>query len=98
MAFKCTTSVCVLYSLSVLPTNAEWAGTGRGHSVLEVVSAMEKVSNHRIPTRLVNRRLGDVGFCVAKSSKAEQELGWKAEKSLHTCCKDIWSFLEGMAK
>jgi UDP-glucose 4-epimerase len=69
-------------------------GCGRGYSVLEVVSAMEAVSGQEIPTQLVCRRAGDVGVCVAKPDKAEQELGWKAEKSLETCCQDIWRFLE----
>lgn len=69
-------------------------GTGRGYSVLEVVAAMEKVTRTKIPTEIVGRREGDVGSCVALSKKAEQELRWKTEKSLDTCCEDIWRFLE----
>jgi UDP-glucose 4-epimerase len=69
-------------------------GTGTGHSVLEVVAAMEKVSNRKIPTQLVGRRDGDVGVCVAKPSRAQEELGWRTEKSLETCCRDVWRFLE----
>lgn len=69
-------------------------GTGTGHSVLEVVAAMEQVSGRKIPTQLVGRRAGDVGMCVAKPSRAQEELGWRTEKSLETCCRDVWRFLE----
>jgi UDP-glucose 4-epimerase len=69
-------------------------GSGRGYSVLEVVEAMERVSQLQIPTRLVGRREGDVGLCVARAEKAEIELGWKAEKTLYDCCRDVWQFLE----
>ena len=69
-------------------------GTGTGHSVLEVVAAMERVANVKIPTQLVGRRAGDVGMCVAKPSRAQEELGWRTEKSLETCCHDVWRVLE----
>ena len=69
-------------------------GSGRGHSVLDIVAAMEEVSKRKIRTQLVGRREGDVGMCVAKASRAEEELGWKTEKSLETCCRDVWRFLE----
>lgn len=69
-------------------------GTGTGHSVLEVVAAMERVANVKIPTQLVGRRAGDVGMCVAKPSRAQEELGWRTKKSLETCCRDVWRFLE----
>ncbi|KAK0103059.1 hypothetical protein ONS95_000764 [Cadophora gregata] len=69
-------------------------GSGRGHSVLELVAAMEEVSQRKIPTRIVGRREGDVGKCVAKATRAEIELGWRTEKSLETCCRDVWHFLE----
>ncbi|KAE8453839.1 hypothetical protein EG329_009351 [Mollisiaceae sp. DMI_Dod_QoI] len=69
-------------------------GSGRGSSVLEVVDAMEQVCGRKIPTQVVGRREGDVGMCVAKARRAEEELGWRTEKSLEACCRDIWRFLE----
>jgi UDP-glucose 4-epimerase len=69
-------------------------GSGCGHSVLDIVSAMEEVSQRKIPTQLVGRREGDVGSCVAKVNKAEEELGWKTKKSLISCCRDVWRFVE----
>jgi UDP-glucose 4-epimerase len=71
-------------------------GTGKGYSVLDLVNAMERVSQQKIPTQLVGRREGDVGSCVAKASRAQEELGWRTEKSLDTCCRDVWRFLERM--
>ncbi|TVY84661.1 UDP-glucose 4-epimerase [Lachnellula suecica] len=69
-------------------------GSGRGHSVLDLVAAMEQVSQRKIPTQLVGRREGDVGMCVAKAGRAQEELGWRTEKTLETCCRDVWRFLE----
>jgi len=69
-------------------------GSGRGHSVLDVVAAMEQVSHRKILTQLVSRREGDVGMCVAKADRAQEELGWRTEKSLETCCRDVWRFLQ----
>ena len=69
-------------------------GSGRGHSVLDVVDAIESVSAKQIPRRIVERRDGDVGTCVAAPIRAEIELGWRTEKTLDGCCKDIYNFLE----
>jgi UDP-glucose 4-epimerase len=69
-------------------------GCGKGQSVLEVVGAVESVSSSTIPLRVVDRRDGDVGICVAMPRRAEMELNWKAERSLETCCRDIYNFLQ----
>lgn len=65
-------------------------GTGRGHSVLDVVSAFEKVSGCCIPYQIVERRQGDVAVCYADTGYAEQVLGWKAELNLVEMCEDAW--------
>ncbi|PQE08167.1 UDP-glucose 4-epimerase protein [Rutstroemia sp. NJR-2017a BVV2] len=72
-------------------------GTGRGYSVLEVVTAMEHATRKAVPVKIVGRRGGDVGKCVALSSKAEMELRWKTDKTLAMCCGDLWRFLETSA-
>ncbi len=69
-------------------------GSGKGHSVLDVVSAIEAVSSSKVPIRSVERREGDVGTCVAMPMRAEIELDWRTEKSLESCCMDICNFLE----
>jgi len=71
-------------------------GSGKGHSVLEVVDAVESASSSKIPLRTVDRREGDVGICVAMPKRAEVELNWKTEKSLEACCRDICNFLDNI--
>ena len=65
-------------------------GTGRGHSVLEVVAAFEKASDKKVPFRIVDRRPGDVANCYADSSLARELLGWAAEMDIATMCEDSW--------
>ncbi len=65
-------------------------GTGRGYSVLEVVSAFEKASGKKIPFKIVGRRPGDVASCYADPSKAGRELGWSAERGINEMCSDTW--------
>lgn len=68
-------------------------GSGKGHSVLEVVAAMEVASGKQISVQPMGRRDGDIGVCIAEPSRAEAELQWRTEKSLETCCQDICRFL-----
>jgi len=67
-------------------------GTGQGKSVLEVVRAFEAVSGLHIPYRIVNRRPGDIAQCYADPSRAERELGWKAQRSIADMCRDAWNW------
>jgi UDP-glucose 4-epimerase len=65
-------------------------GTGRGYSVLEAIAAFEAASGRSIPYRIVDRRPGDIAECYADPSKAERELGWRAEYTLEDMCRDLW--------
>ncbi|MDZ7714968.1 MAG: UDP-glucose 4-epimerase GalE [Balneolaceae bacterium] len=65
-------------------------GTGKGYSVLDVVKAFEKASGQPIPFEITDRRPGDIAKCYADPSKAEKELGWKAERGIEEMCKDTW--------
>ncbi|KAF2731628.1 UDP-glucose 4-epimerase [Polyplosphaeria fusca] len=67
-------------------------GTGRGHTVREVLNSLEETAGRSIPVREVGRRAGDVGFCVAEVQRAETELTWRAEKTLADCSVDVWNF------
>lgn len=64
--------------------------TGSGTSVLELIAAFSKAAGKEIPYQIVDRRPGDVAACYASSAKAEQELGWKAEKTIEQACEDSW--------
>jgi len=65
-------------------------GTGKGNSVLEMVSAMEKASGREIKCKIGARRPGDIAICYADPSLAKEELGWEAKRSLDEMCKDLW--------
>jgi len=65
-------------------------GTGRGYSVLEIISGFEKASGRKIPYKIVGRRSGDVASSYADPSKAERELGWSASRGLDEMCEDVW--------
>jgi UDP-glucose-4-epimerase GalE len=56
-------------------------GTGRGHSVREVVAAAERVSGRKVPTRAAPRRPGDPPALVADPRLAADLFGWRAEFS-----------------
>ena len=65
-------------------------GTGIGYSVLDMVKAFENVNGVKIPYVIKNRRPGDVATCYADASKANDILGWKAEKTLQDMMRDSW--------
>ena len=67
-------------------------GAGHGFSVLEMIKTFEQVSGATIPYKISPRRLGDLPVIYADTSKAEKELGWKAELSIQAMCKDAWNW------
>ena len=67
-------------------------GTGHGYSVLDVIKTFESVNGIKIPYEIVARRSGDVASCYANPAKAEQVLGWRAEKTLEDMCRDSWNY------
>ncbi len=65
-------------------------GTGRGSSVLEVLSAFGKAAGFDIPYELTDRRPGDAAISYADATAALAELGWSAHRTLETMCEDHW--------
>jgi UDP-glucose 4-epimerase len=65
-------------------------GTGRGYSVLEMIDAFEKASGRPVPYRFAPRRPGDIAIYYADPTRAERELGWKADRGLEQMCQDVW--------
>jgi UDP-glucose 4-epimerase len=63
-------------------------GTGHGYSVLEMIQAFSKAAGKEIPYAIDPRRPGDIPACYADCTKAWEELGWKAEKTLDEMCAD----------
>jgi UDP-glucose 4-epimerase len=67
-------------------------GTGRGNSVFEVIKTFEKVTGQPLKHKVVGRREGDVEQVYADTSFANEELGWKAEKSLEETLLSAWKW------
>ena len=65
-------------------------GTGRGCSVLEMVTAFEKACGKPVPYRVVDRRPGDVAQSFADPSEAARTLGWSTRWNLDDMCRDTW--------
>ena len=65
-------------------------GTGSGTSVLEIIKAFSKACGRDLPYEIKPRRAGDIAACYADCSKAERELGWRAELSIEQACTDSW--------
>jgi UDP-glucose 4-epimerase len=68
-------------------------GTEKGHSVLEVVHAAERVTGRPVPYEIAPRREGDVAVLLASKTKAEERLGWKPGlSSLETIIATAWAW------
>jgi UDP-glucose 4-epimerase len=65
-------------------------GTGRGYSVMEVISAFEKACQKKLAYQIMDRRPGDAAISYADPSKANHDLGWYAQKSIEDMCVDAW--------
>lgn len=68
-------------------------GTGNGYSVLDLVKSYEKVNQIHLNYMIKERRPGDIATCYADSSKAKEELGWEATKTIEDMCRDSYQFV-----
>jgi len=73
-------------------------GTGTGSSVLEVITAFEKVSGEKLNYKLVGRRDGDVVAAYANTDKANSVLGWNAKHSLEDALQSAWKWEQKIRK
>jgi UDP-glucose-4-epimerase GalE len=72
------------------------AGTGQGHSVLEVIQAAERVTGRKVPYRVGPRREGDAAELVADASRLEREFAWRPEyATLESMVASAWAFEQG---
>ena len=67
-------------------------GTGTGSSVLQVITAFEKVSGQKLPYKIVDRREGDVISAYANTDKANKILGWKTVSTLEEALESAWKW------
>ena len=67
-------------------------GTGSGTTVLQVLAAASEVLGTRIPYEMADRRPGDIEASWADCTRARDELGWQARRSLAQMLADHWNF------
>jgi UDP-glucose-4-epimerase GalE len=70
-------------------------GTGFGHSVKEVLDAVERVTGKKVPYKVGPRREGDPSSLVADSEKLQSQLGWRPKRAdLDRIVGDAWAFTQ----
>jgi len=67
-------------------------GTGKGHSVLEIINVFEKVAKKKIKYTISSRRKGDVAVSYADCSKAREILKWTSKFSLEDSISSSWNW------
>ena len=72
-------------------------GTGRPVSVYELVTAFEKVNGLKLNYKFAPRRPGDVVAIWADTALANDELGWKAERSVEDTLASAWAWEKHLA-
>lgn len=72
-------------------------GTGRPVSVYELVTAFEKVNGLKLNYKFVDRRPGDVMAIWADTTLANEELGWKAERTVEETLASAWAWEKHLA-
>jgi UDP-glucose 4-epimerase len=72
-------------------------GNGNGFSNRQVVNAVEKVVDRKMPVTTGPRREGDPATLVASSQRAHEVLGWAPSKSLEDMVADAWTFYQSQS-
>jgi len=67
-------------------------GTGQGVTVQELVDTFVRVTGQAVPVMDAPRRMGDVPELYADPSLAQETLGWRAQESLESMCRDAWAW------
>jgi UDP-glucose-4-epimerase GalE len=74
-------------------TTAINLGTGEGHTVREVIKAVETITGRAVPRRETGRRAGDPPILVADARRAAKTLGWTPSRSdLPTIVRTAWAW------
>lgn len=68
-------------------------GNGKGNSVMEIISAVRKISGNNFSVINAKRRVGDPGIVYASSKKAQKILGWKPKiSSIKEIVETAWQW------
>ena len=69
-------------------------GTGHGHSVLQVIDAVERVTQRPVRRRIVSRRPGDPPVLVADPSRAQAVFRWTPKRDLDEIVSSAWFWMQ----
>lgn len=79
------------YLINGNPSDNFNLGSGEGFSVLEMIEAARRVTNHPIPAEMAPRRAGDPAVLIANSDKARKVLGWvPTRENIEVMIRDAW--------
>lgn len=67
-------------------------GSGKGTSVLELISTFERTNDVHIPYEVVSRRAGDLASYYASPQKASRDIEWQTTRSIEDMCRDSWNW------
>jgi UDP-arabinose 4-epimerase len=74
-------------------------GTGTGHSVLEIIEAVQKYSKHPLPVRITQKRKGEPPILAADNALAKKLLGWTPRLStVPTLIESAWNWHQNLLK
>jgi len=73
-------------------------GTGTGLSVLEIINAFENITGVKVNYQLMSRRAGDIEKVYADTTYANNELGWKATRTLEDMITSAWAWEQVLGK
>jgi UDP-glucose-4-epimerase GalE len=73
-------------------------GTGRGHSVFEIIQAAENATGRQVRRAIGPRRPGDPPILVADAAKAQRVLGWRAQRNLADIMTSAWTWMQKTAQ
>lgn len=69
-------------------------GTGKGHSVLQIVSQVQKITGVKFPFKKGRVRQGEYAEIYANIHRAKKILGWKPKRSLKDSVKSLVKWYE----
>jgi UDP-glucose 4-epimerase len=67
-------------------------GTGKGYSVLELISAFQQATGQRLDYTIGPKRPGDIASIYGEVSRANLLLGWKAELGIQQMMESAWKW------
>ena len=86
----------LLNSTSPTPLETFNLGTGKGYSVLEMITAFEAVSGNPLNYEITDRRPGDVPEMFASTVKAKRILNWEATRDLQDLIQSSWTWEQNL--